>query len=317
MSGTKAASRRSAPDDQAAGRQQLSTELLLLVTVGIWAFNFTAVKYGVTHGFSPLSYASLRFFFAGILFAGATLQRERSLRIKRRDLSLLVGAALLGITLNQLAFVYALRLTTASTVALLFGTGPALVALVAHISGTERLHLRSWLGALISLAGVTLVVLGSTGGGISGGLAGVLLGLATAVTWAVYSVAVGPLMVSYSPYRLNAMVTLVGSAPLLIAATPQLAGEDWSQIPTLGWLSFLYSAVVAYLFTNMIWFRAIHRVGATHAAVYANLEPFLGALFAVFVLSEHLGPLQIAGGVVIGLGILIARKRGSLAPPAE
>jgi drug/metabolite transporter (DMT)-like permease len=59
--------------------------------------------------------------------------------------------------------------------------------------------------------------------------------------------------------------------------------------------------------TNILWFTAIDRVGATRAALYANLQPFLGAVFALLILSEEFTPLQAAGGLVIGAGIVLAR----------
>ena len=49
-----------------------------------------------------------------------------------------------------------------------------------------------------------------------------------------------------------------------------------------------------------MWFTAIDRVGAARASLYANLQPFLGAFFALVVLSEEMGLLQIVGGIVIG-----------------
>jgi drug/metabolite transporter (DMT)-like permease len=62
-----------------------------------------------------------------------------------------------------------------------------------------------------------------------------------------------------------------------------------------------------------MWFTAIDKVGAARASLYANLQPFLGAFFALVVLSEEMGTLQIVGGLVIGAGILLAR---STRPPA-
>jgi drug/metabolite transporter (DMT)-like permease len=59
----------------------------------------------------------------------------------------------------------------------------------------------------------------------------------------------------------------------------------------------------------VLWFTAIERVGANRAALYSNLQPFLGAAFAVVALGERMGPLAIAGGVVIAAGIVIARPR--------
>ena len=107
--------------------------------------------------------------------------------------------------LNQLSFVYALEKTSASTIALILGATPIFAALIGLAFGLERLSRRFWLAAAISFAGVGLVAAGS-GGGFSGDLRGNLLGMATAATWAGYSVAIAPLMERYSASRISAVV---------------------------------------------------------------------------------------------------------------
>src|SRR5215218_8316983 len=110
---------------------------MLLVTVSIWAFNFT-----VTHGFQPLAYSALRFGAAAIVVSGITYGLERSLRFERRHAVLLGGAAIIGIYLNSIGFMYAIDLTNASTTALIFGTLPILTGIFAYALGVERLHRR-------------------------------------------------------------------------------------------------------------------------------------------------------------------------------
>ncbi len=228
----------------------------------------------------------------------------------------MIVAAALGIWLNQLAFVYAVRLTTAATVALMFGTLPIFVALVAVAFRLERLHLRHWLATVVSFSGVALVAAGATSG-LSGDLGGILLGLGASVTWAAYSVAMGPLMQRYSPYRISAFMLVVGSIPLLISAARQLGEQDWTGLSALAWACFFYSLFFSLVFTNIMWFTAIDRVGAARASLYANLQPFLGAFFAVVVLSESMGALQVVGGLVIAAGILLARQARPPAPSPD
>ncbi len=199
-----------------------------------------------------------------------------------------------------------MQLTTAATVALIFGTLPIFVALVSQAFGQEHLHFRHWLATVISFTGVALVALGSSGG-LTGDLGGILLALVAAVTWAGYSVAMGPLMQRYSPYRISAFVLIAGSVPLFASAATQLVSQDWSGLGALAWGAFVYSLFFSLVFTNVMWFTAIDRVGAARASLYANLQPFLGAFFALVVLSEEMGVLQVAGGFVIGAGILLAR----------
>jgi drug/metabolite transporter (DMT)-like permease len=287
-------------------RHRLPADVLLLATVLCWSFNFTVVKYALTHGWQPLSYSSVRFAIGAAIFSAFTYVREHTLRVRRTDVWLLLAAAALGIWLNQVTFSYSVRLTTAATVALVFGTLPIFVALVSRAFGLERLHFRHWLATGISFTGVALVALGSSGG-LRGDLGGVLLALVAAITWAAYSVAMGPLMQRYSPYRISAFVLIAGSVPLFVSAATQLARQDWSGLGTLAWAAFVYSLFFSLVFTNVMWFTAIDRVGAARASLYANLQPFLGAFFALVVLSENMDVLQVAGGLVIGAGIVLAR----------
>jgi drug/metabolite transporter (DMT)-like permease len=297
-------------------RHRLPADVLLFVTVLFWSFNFTVVKYALTHGWEPLAYSSVRFALGALLFSAFTYGREGGLRVLRGDVWLMLGAAAAGIWLNQLSFVYAVRLTTAATVALMFGTLPIFVALVSQALRLEHLRLRHWLATVISFSGVALVALGASGG-LRGDIGGILLGLVASATWAAYSVAMGPLMRRYSPYRISAFMLLAGSVPLLVSAVEQLATQEWAELGGLAWAAFVYSLFFSLVFTNIMWFTAIDRVGAARASLYANLQPFLGAMFALVVLSEEMGPLQFAGGLVIGAGILLARRAQPPAPSVD
>jgi drug/metabolite transporter (DMT)-like permease len=165
-----------------------------------------------------------------------------------------------------------------------------------------------WVAATGCFIGVALVILGG-GHGVSANVWGIALALAVAASWASYAVAVAPLVKRYSPLRVNAVGTIVGSIPLVLIAEPQLAREHWGDVQTLSWLCVAYSLILAYLVTNAIWLKAIRQVGSSRAALYSNLQPFLGAMFAVIVLSENLTLPQVVGGGVITIGIIAARNQ--------
>jgi drug/metabolite transporter (DMT)-like permease len=126
-----------------------------------------------------------------------------------------------------------------------------------------------------------------------------------------------PLMQRYSPYRISAFMLIAGSIPLFLSAVRQLAEQDWSGLGALAWACFFYSLFFSLVFTNIMWFTAIDRVGAPRASLYANLQPFLGAFFALVVLSEEMTVLQVLGGLVIAAGILLARQARPPAPSPD
>jgi drug/metabolite transporter (DMT)-like permease len=291
-------------------RRISAAELMLLATVSIWAFNFTVTRYALTHGFQPLAYSAARFGAAALVVSTVTYGLERSLSFRPRDAALLAAAAIVGIYLNQVAFVYAIDLTNASTTALIFGSLPILTAIFAYALGIERLHRRFWIAAALSLAGVFLVAAGS-GGGFSGNFAGDVLAFVGAATWGAYSVAIVPLLRRYSVWRISAGALLVGCVPLILTALPQLIDQRWD-LGALVWAAFAFAVLGPLVLTNVLWFTAIDRVGPSRATLVTNLQPFLAAVFAVVLLSEELTWVQIAGGITIGAALLLARRRPAM-----
>ena len=280
---------------------------MLLATVLIWSLNFTVTKYVLNHGFRPLAYGGVRFGVAALLFSGLTYGKERSFAIRRRDLVYLVGAALVGIFLNQVTFIYGTKLTTAATVALIFGMVPILTALFARAAGIEQLHSRFWLATAVSFAGVVLVAAGAEGG-LGGNLWGYGLDLVGAATWAAYSVAIAPLMRRYTASRLSMYGLTIGVLPILAIGAPQLAEQDYG-FPPLVWVACVFAVLGPLMLTNLLWFNAIDRVGPSRAAIYTNLQPFFGAVFALVILSESMTRYQVAGGLLIATGIILSRRR--------
>ena len=180
---------------------------MLLTTVLLWALNLSVTKFILDEGLAPLSYAAVRYGLAAAIFVALALAVEGSLRISRTHLWR-VGLAAVTLWVNQMCFVFALDLTAASTVGILLGAIPVFTGLFGLALGTERATGRFWLAAAVSFLGVALVALGAAGQ-VSASLTGIVLGIATAATWAAYSVVVAPLTRTYSVTRISA----VGAPP--------------------------------------------------------------------------------------------------------
>jgi drug/metabolite transporter (DMT)-like permease len=291
-------------------------ELMLLAAILLWALNLTMTRYILTHGFRPLAYATVRYGLATVVFAVIAAVAERSLHISRQRLPL-VAAAAAAILANQLCFIYAVKTTEASVVAIVLGATPIFAALLGLGLRTESLSRRFWLGAAFSFAGVGLVAAGA-GGELSGDLGGILLAIATAATWALYSVAITPLMREYSASRISVLVLGLGWVGLLVAGFRQTTDQDYGSLGWRIWLLLVVATLGPLVLTNVLWFRSLHRIGPSRATLAANLQPFVAAVFAVVLLSERMTVLQGLGGVAIALGILVARRRAPTpAAPAE
>ena len=299
-------------------RRPATVDLILAATVLIWAFNVTVTRYVLTHGFQPLAYGALRYAAAALLAVSVALFLERSLSVGGRRSLLLIALAAGFLLINQVSFVYALKLSSATTVALIMGTTPIFTAIVASLVGLERLTPQFWIATAVGFAGVALVALGS-GGGISSDLGGVLLAIALSASWGCYSVLIAPLMRRYSPYRISAVVLCVMCVPFVALSSVQIASQDYGSITPLIWACLAFAIVGPLFLTNLLWFTAVHRVGPARATLFANVQPFVAALFAFLILSEHLHWLEVVGGFTILAGIVLERywRPAPVAVPAE
>jgi len=292
-------------------RKPTSVEVMLLSAIGLWALNLTVSRYILTHGFQPLAYSTVRYGLASLVFIGIAVGAERSLRIARRDLGM-VAAAAAALWLNQIGFVYALKTTSASVIALILAATPIFAALIGLALGTEVLPRRFWVGAALSFAGVALVALGA-GGELSGDSRGILFGILTAATWAVYSILITPLMQRYSPSRISAVVLPLSWVGIALIGLPQTRSQDW-QLGWQVWVLLVFATLGPLVVTNILWFRSLDRIGASRATLATNLQPFVAALFAVVLLGERIDVVQVVGGLLIAAGILAARRRSPGTP---
>lgn len=99
----------------------------------------------------------------------------------------------------------------------------------------------------------------------------------------------------------------VGWVALLATGAAQVMKQNFS-LGGLTWAAFAYATLGPLVVTNILWFTAIGRVGPSRATLFANLQPFIAAIFALLLLSERLTWVQVLGGITIGLGIVLSRR---------
>jgi drug/metabolite transporter (DMT)-like permease len=279
---------------------------MLVGCVVVWSLNFTVTKYAIGNGFEPLAWASTRFAISTVSFVLIAYAILRQPRMERRDTLAVVLWGALAIATNQIGFGYSFRFASAATIALLFGTLPIFAGILSQLWGIERLDARRWTAAAVSFTGVALVAMGATSG-LHASVGGILLALYAPASFAFYSIGLSPLVRRYGAVRVSAIGS-AGCLPVLAAAAaPDLARTEWDTIPGLAWAGIAYSALLAYVVTNILWFVCVDRVGTARASVYVNFQPFLGAIFALALLSERVSALQWAGGAVIAAGIALSR----------
>jgi drug/metabolite transporter (DMT)-like permease len=305
----------SRPAPAAKGRHGISTDLMMLLAITIWGINFTAVKVALG-SMEPLAFNAVRFSLATVVTfavlgwqARATGHPELMRRPRSRDLRAIALISFLGNSVYQVLFAHGMLRTSPGNASLIMATAPIWVAILGFALRIERINRLMFAGILLSFAGIVLLV---TGGGTvqvnSANIVGDLLILGCAVLWAVYTVASKPLLTRLSPLGMTAWSMLAGTIPLILFAIPDLQRQDWSAVEPIAWAALFYSAVLSVAIGYVIWYASVQRVGSARTAVYSNLTPVVAILFAWVTLGTKLAPIQLLGGAIVLLGLVVTRR---------
>lgn len=224
----------------------------------------------------------------------------------RRDLGrlLIIGGVGQGIivylALSSLAYI------TPATLAFLFFTFPAWVAIVQVARGAEKLDGPKLLALALALGGVVVII--GTPQATDLDWRGVSLALGAALLYGMFIPLLRWLQAS-NTITTTTTYTKIGAAAMHLVVwgwqggvTASLSGRAWLLI---GALAF-FSTVLPSLF----FLKAINVIGPVRTAIVSTVEPFLTALLGVLILSQGLTVATVAGGALIGAAVWILQGVG-------
>jgi drug/metabolite transporter (DMT)-like permease len=208
---------------------------------------------------------------------------------------------------GDLAFWHkSIQLTSVANATLLANLASIFVTLAAWIFLRQRPTGVFLAGLAAALAGVVLLVHTSLEFA-STGLAGDALGVVTAMFYAGYLLAVKTLR-DRGEVTLHLMAVTTTITALLLFPVALAAGEPMIPQTAAGWWILVGLALVSHAAGQGLIAYALAHLPAAFSSVSLLFQPVMAALFAWLLLAEALAPLQIAGGVVVLVGIYLARR---------
>lgn len=259
-------------------------------------------------GVSPAELASVRAALAFLFALPLLAVRPHALRVRRRDLPLLLAYGTISVGLFYWIYLAAVdRLPLAVAAALLY-TAPAFVVAIAWIMRWEPVRPRRLVPLAMVLLGAMLVtgawrVLGSGMDGV-----GVALGLGSGVAYASYTALGKRIRARYDALTTILWAYGVGAVVLAVAAPPWtvLLVHDEAR------LIILLMALGPTLLAAALFFIGLRHIDASAASMLATIEPVVAALLGLLWLGEALTVDAVAGiALIIAAAVWLARsKRG-------
>jgi drug/metabolite transporter (DMT)-like permease len=269
----------------------------------VWGSTFLATRLGV-RDLPPLLFAAGRSFLAsGLLFVLAVLTRERFPRTVR-EWRYMVLLGLLMITFSNGLTTTAIKHIPSNEAALLSSSLALWMAGLGAIGPKgHALTMRGTIGLLLGLAGVALLVW-PRGTTPSGHLGWQFLVITGGFSWSVGTILFRSAQLPVGPMAFNSMIMLFGACGMLIGAVGR------GELPLWHWeirglVAMLYLALFgsALAYTAYAWL--VTRTPMDRVATFAYVNPAIATVLGWAVLGEALGPQQIAGTLVILLGVAL------------
>ncbi|ADO43438.1 DMT family transporter [Ketogulonicigenium vulgare] len=290
-----------------------SPQILLTLASLFWAGNFVVGRAILTEA-PPVAMAFWRWALAIIpvvLVARGRVDVKHELALVRRHWLIIVVLGVLGISCFN-TFVYLGLRETASINALLMQSAmPLLILLACFVLYRERPLPQQIIGVVLSLGGVifiaarghleTLTSLGFNTGD--------LWVLAAVVAYTFYSALLRKKPAMH-PLSFLVALFIVGALALLPPyLTEHASGQVMRLTPQMvAALAYLviFPSFLSYLCFN----RGVELLGAGRAGLFIHLLPVFGSALAVIFLGERFESFHLIGAVLIGVGLLVAARRG-------
>jgi len=271
----------------------------VLTAVGIWGFTNTLIKLS---DLQPLTFAVHRLWLGSLILLAVLYATGR--RLSWRTIrSSAPGGALLGI---EICFFFsAIKHTSIADVAVISALQPAIVLIVAGPLFSERVGRREIAWTAVSLVGVVLVTIGSSGTP-AWSLTGDLLAVGSLVSWTAYFLVSKHARASVPTLDYMTVVFVAATfvvAPLALLTGQPLGGVHASDVLML--LVFVAGASAGHLL--LAWAHSSVDVSASSLIMLA--QPVVSSVAALLILGEPITALTVAGGAIVlaALAAIVAK----------
>lgn len=285
--------------------RQFKAEGILFFSAAVWAGTFVIVKFAV-QDIPPFYFLGIRFGFAGLIFFLLTYKHLYGTSRDEIKAGLVLGLLLfLGFASQTIGLVY----TTASKSALITGVNILIVPFAQYFILRKVVLFENWVGVITATAGLVLLTKPLE----SGTNAGDAITLICAFSWGFYIIFID---LFTRKYNINVLVLVqflfVGGLSFILAAL--FENRVSINFTTESVLYLAYTSLLATLGATFLCNKYQKETTPVRAALILTFEQPGAVILALIILKESFGLMQIAGGVLMILGILFSETWGMLLP---
>lgn len=286
----------------------------IVLTTIMWATSLILAKI-VYVELTPILFVALRYTIAApFLLSLVLLSKKRSERLRNSRVywkSILL-AGLFGPFLSQVLQYIGLDMTSAGETLLLLNMSPVFAVILAAPLLKEPITYDKIGGLFLATIGVSFIVLGGAPMDSGVGLlriAGDIIVIVSTLLFALNGIAGKIAVGGVDSTSVTAFSTLFAVPFIWISA---ILFEDISILYHLSpsvWIVMLWVGIVNSVISFILYYESMKYIEASRVQIALNLIAVWGIIMSVLILGEPTSLLQISGGILTIVGVVLAQKR--------
>ncbi|NQM55595.1 EamA family transporter [Streptococcus suis] len=285
--------------------KRLGTLITLIAGIA-WGLSGVSGQYLMSRGVSVDMITSLRLLVSGLFLVGlAYATAKEQLLAVLKDKNALLGIfifAMLGLVLNQTAYLQAIYHTNAGTATVLQYLCPILVLAYTCLKDRQVPTGTEIVSILLAIVGTFLIATHGQLNELSITPIGLFWGIFSAFTYALYIILPGKLI------RLYGSMVVIGLGMLMGGIVVTLGVQTWKQslpLDTGTAFGLLGIVGVGTIFAYTAFLKGVSLVGPVNGSLLASIEPIASVFFAVWLVNEQFYSIDFVGMLLILLAVLL------------
>ena len=290
----------------------LIAHLCLFCACAFWGLMAPLGKDAMTHGFTGIDMVTFRVTGGAILFWLTSLFTPKE-HVPKKDLLMLIGAAVFGLVTNQCCYTIGLSVTSPVNASIVTTSMPIFAMILAFLILKEPITAKKAGGVAMGCAGAVILIVTSAAAANSkvGDIRGDLLCLGAQLSFALYLSLFSPLIRRYSVITVNKWMFTYATAMILPFTFGRVSSIDYAAIPTSTWLETGFVVVFGTYVSYILMMIGQHTLRPTVVSIYNYVQPIVSVTVSVLTGIGVFKPSQGAAIILVCLGVWLVTKSKS------
>lgn len=279
-----------------------------------WGLMAPLGKDAMTHGITGIDMVTFRVTGGAVLFWLTSLFMPKE-HVPRKDLLMLIGAAVFGLVTNQCCYTIGLSITSPINASIVTTSMPIFAMILAAIILKEPITGKKALGVVFGCTGAVILIVTSAAAASSkvGDIRGDLLCMGAQLSFALYLSLFSKLIKRYSVITVNKWMFTYATILILPFTFNHVAGINFAAVPTSTWLETGFVVFFGTYISYILMMIGQHTLRPTVVSIYNYVQPLVSVTVSILTGIGVFKPSQGLAVILVCLGVWLVTKSKSRA----